>query len=332
MNCKYSVPIPHGKLMVISFVEFKVGRTPCRYDFVNIVNDQKYNFGKYCGWWNRQTVVVDGNYALITFRSDSRVEHKGFFFRFKTVFDECGVLVNNTLKSPGYPFNYPADLDCKYSVPIPHGRLIVISFVDFDVGPPSCRIDSAYIRLQDGRHCSKIKSSNATEIFCSSFGSITTLLRLSSSESSEFISQLRYLLDTVDLRNMSFYEENESQANKEQQPRALLRLEMPTTPMNKTSSSVVMTPSNSGNSQRAESKNVSPNLKKIIEKEDLHTPEKVLLMKQRSSRVIKDVHYVCERNRESFAMVLRNMCGFGNPEAKAIVNEIVEEVAVKRRV
>ena len=64
----------------------------------------------------------------------------------------------------------------------------------------------------------------------------------------------------------------------------------------------------------------------------MDTPEKVLLIKQRSTRVIKDVCYVCERNRESLAMVLRNICGFGNPEAKAIVNEIVEEVAVKRGV
>ena len=93
-----------------------------------------------------------------------------------------------------------------------------------------------------------------------------------------------------------------------------------------------MTPPNSGNSQRAENKNVSTNLKEISEKEDLDTPEKVLLMKLQSSRVIKDVHDVCDRNRESLAMVLSNMCAFGDPEAKAIVNEIVEEVAVKRGV
>ena len=192
------------------------------------------------------------------------------------------------------------------------------------------RIDGAHIRLQDGRHYSKKKSSNATEIVCSSFGLITTLLRRSSSESSEFISRLRDLLNIIDLSNISVDEENEREANK--RPRASRRLEMPTTPTNKTSSSVAMTPPNSGNSQRAENKNVSPNLKEISEKEDLDTPEKVLLMKQRSSRVIKDVHDVCDRNRESLAMVLSNMCAFGDPEARAIVNEIVEEVAVKRGV
>ena len=138
------------------------------------------------------------------------------------------------------------------------------------------------------------------------------------------------MLNIVDLSNISVDEGNEREANK--RPRASRRLEMPTTPTNKTSSSVAMTPPNSGNSQRAESKNVSPNLKEISEKEDLDTPEKVLLMKQRSSRVIKDVHDVCDRNRESLAMVLSNMCAFGDPEAKAIVNEIVEEVAVKRGV
>ena len=71
-------------------------------------------------------------------------------------------------------------------------------------------IDSAYVRLQDGHHYSNKKSSNATEIVCSSFGLITTLLCHSSSESSELISQLRDLLNTVDLSKMSVDKENKS--------------------------------------------------------------------------------------------------------------------------
>ena len=34
---------------------------------------------------------------------------------------------------------------------------------------------------------------------------------------------------------------------------------------------------------------------------------------RRSSCIIKDVHDVCERNRESLVMVLSNMCVFGDP-------------------
>ena len=40
---------------------------------------------------------------------------------------------------------------------------------------------------------------------------------------------------------------------------------------------------------------------------------------------------MCDKNRESLAMVLSNMCIFGDPEAKAMVNEIVE-VAVEKGV
>ena len=42
-------------------------------------------------------------------------------------------MVNDTLKSPGYPNDYPSYMDCMYSVPIPAGMTMKIHFVDFDV-------------------------------------------------------------------------------------------------------------------------------------------------------------------------------------------------------
>ena len=44
------------------------------------------------------------------------------------------------------------------------------------------------------------------------------------------------------------------------------------------------------------------------------------------------MHDVCKKRRESLAMVVSNMCAFGDREVKAIVNEIVEEMVVKRGV
>ena len=32
---------------------------------------------------------------------------------------ECGTVVNNTLKSPGYPEDYPNNVDCNFTVHIP---------------------------------------------------------------------------------------------------------------------------------------------------------------------------------------------------------------------
>ena len=43
----------------------------------------------------------------------------------------CGSVVNNTLKSPGYPNNYPPNMDCNYPIPIPSNLTMNISFIDF---------------------------------------------------------------------------------------------------------------------------------------------------------------------------------------------------------
>ena len=41
--------------------------------------------------------------------------------------------MNNSLSSPGYPNKYPSDMDCNYSVPIPPGMAVKLSFHEFDV-------------------------------------------------------------------------------------------------------------------------------------------------------------------------------------------------------
>jgi len=53
---------------------------------------------------------------------------------------ECGSVVDNTLKSPGYPYNYPPDTDCNYTIPIPRNQMMDISFFDFELeDQSSCR-------------------------------------------------------------------------------------------------------------------------------------------------------------------------------------------------
>jgi len=45
----------------------------------------------------------------------------------------CGAVVNNTLRSPGFPNVYPPDMDCVYSVSIPQGMALKITFGYFDL-------------------------------------------------------------------------------------------------------------------------------------------------------------------------------------------------------
>lgn len=69
-----------------------------------------------------------------------RVEKMAFKKAYFTL-TVCGSVVNNSLKSPGYPVTeYHSNMDCIYLVSIPHNMAMNISFKDFEIeaGLPDC--------------------------------------------------------------------------------------------------------------------------------------------------------------------------------------------------
>ncbi|KAL9959194.1 hypothetical protein ACROYT_G036289 [Oculina patagonica] len=132
MDCSYTVPIPDGTAMEINFHDFNLEEDElCRWDYLLISNDQGRIFGKYCSDWTGKVILVTGNYTVITFKTDAFGQETGFLLNFTVVSLECGSVVNNSLKSPGYPNNYPNNVECVYSVPIPQGTEMSIDFSDF---------------------------------------------------------------------------------------------------------------------------------------------------------------------------------------------------------
>ena len=52
----------------------------------------------------------------------------------------CGSVVNNTLKSPGFPGSYASLMYCNYTVPVPRNMTLKISFINFYLeDDPTCR-------------------------------------------------------------------------------------------------------------------------------------------------------------------------------------------------
>ncbi|XP_078384784.1 uncharacterized protein LOC144667259 [Oculina patagonica] len=157
MDCNYSVPIPQGMALKIDFHEFDVEyESKCRFDYLVITNDNNKAFGVICGQRGGAVVNVTGNYTLLTFHSDAEIENTGFLLSFTTFplpeAKECGSVVNNTLTSPGYPNNYPSNMDCNYSVPIPPGMAVKITFYEFDVEyDVSCKYDYLEITNEKGK-------------------------------------------------------------------------------------------------------------------------------------------------------------------------------------
>ena len=62
-----------------------------------------------------------------TLRSISAV----YFYSFALIHAGCGSEIGSTLRSPGYPNDYPNNTDCISSVPIPEGMVINITIMEF---------------------------------------------------------------------------------------------------------------------------------------------------------------------------------------------------------
>ena len=56
-----------------------------RFDHLVIFNEHSVKFGVYCGERTGHTVLVNGNYVVITFYSDEKVQLKGFLLVFAAV-------------------------------------------------------------------------------------------------------------------------------------------------------------------------------------------------------------------------------------------------------
>ena len=50
-----------------------------------------------------------------------------YFYSFNLIDAGCGPVIENTLRSLGYPNDYPSNTDCISSVPIPQGMVINIT-------------------------------------------------------------------------------------------------------------------------------------------------------------------------------------------------------------
>ena len=55
-----------------------------------------------------------------------------------------------SVRSPGYPSNYPNNLDCIWTITAPSGSTIMLEFVNLDIEPCSSSCNCDYVTVHDG--------------------------------------------------------------------------------------------------------------------------------------------------------------------------------------
>ncbi|XP_028390645.1 tolloid-like protein 1 [Dendronephthya gigantea] len=172
MNCAWTISSIYGNRILLQFSSFSLEYdSACDYDYLEIY-DGMYSWsrklGKYCGKYSPGQLISSGSKLHIIFHSDVSGRRQGFVLNFydtnataapflstpstTSIPVSCGrslLYTPGILKSPGYPYLYPNDIDCAWTISSTNGKHIRLQFLTFSLETNSgCGYD--YLEVYDG--------------------------------------------------------------------------------------------------------------------------------------------------------------------------------------
>uniref|UniRef100_T1IXR4 Uncharacterized protein n=1 Tax=Strigamia maritima TaxID=126957 RepID=T1IXR4_STRMM len=155
LNCKWTLEGPIGTNIILQFTEFV---TEATFDTVHVLTggrteETSVNMLTLSGQpenLSSKLFTSASNFMIIKFRTDSSIEKRGFRAIWKTEPPNCGGRLDatttpQTLTSPQYPDPYPGGLECLYTIRAPHGKIITLQLLDFDM-----EADQDFVLVRDG--------------------------------------------------------------------------------------------------------------------------------------------------------------------------------------
>ncbi|XP_072941839.1 cubilin-like [Epargyreus clarus] len=161
-SCTWILIAPEGMHIMLTWNRFDLENMPnCYSDFVELIEIETDNtnntLGKYCGTTLPPALTVVSNRLMIRFLSDNSISETGFSLSYTFLDEEshCGGLYVKTqgyIYSPGWPRQYEANKDCKWSISVPVGQQILLNITDFDLERPlrnKCDLGD-YLEIRNG--------------------------------------------------------------------------------------------------------------------------------------------------------------------------------------
>ncbi|XP_006894385.1 PREDICTED: cubilin-like [Elephantulus edwardii] len=178
-NCSWIIQAqPPFNHITLSFSHFELqGSRQCSRDFLEILDggDQDAPLrGRYCGTAMPHPVTSFSNALTLRFVSDSSGSASGFHASYAASSSACGGtfhMAEGTFNSPGYPENYPSNIECVWNLVSSPGNQLQLSFITFQLeDSEDCNKDFVEIREGNatghlvGRHCGNILPFNYSSV------------------------------------------------------------------------------------------------------------------------------------------------------------------------
>ncbi|GAA57575.1 tolloid-like protein 1 [Clonorchis sinensis] len=156
LNMTWHISQPEGCIIRVQFALFKIWQS---HDVVAIYDrqcSQNRLLGQWTGYRLPPPVLSTSNNLLVELISDGAYRSKGFSATYTSVTRVRGEIASRTcttliveptdsIASPNYPQDYPANLNCTWTISQPQGCVIRLKFEDF-------KLESGgdYVRVYDG--------------------------------------------------------------------------------------------------------------------------------------------------------------------------------------
>ncbi|KAG7267725.1 hypothetical protein CRUP_031615, partial [Coryphaenoides rupestris] len=133
LHCSWSIRAPRGLLVKLQVTDMAIpGELGlCKQDTLTVADSYR-TLGTYCGYTLPPVLVSAGDNMVVKFQSDSRLTDRGFSAKWHAVYPE-DIPESGVIKSPNWPMNYGPNGDCLWSVEVPEGKVITLTFSHFDV-------------------------------------------------------------------------------------------------------------------------------------------------------------------------------------------------------
>ncbi|XP_037366570.1 cubilin isoform X2 [Talpa occidentalis] len=156
VNCFWVIRTEEGKVLRITFTFFQLESVNnCPHEFLQIHDGDSsaaFQLGRFCGSSPPQELLSSDNALYFHLYSEHLRNNRGFTIRWETQQPECGGILTGTygsIKSPGYPGNYPPGRDCIWKVTTSPDLLITFTFGTLSLEHhDDCNKD--YLEIRDG--------------------------------------------------------------------------------------------------------------------------------------------------------------------------------------
>ncbi|XP_064190205.1 cubilin [Anguilla rostrata] len=157
-RCAWLLEAPEGHTITLTFTYFQVEpHQQCSWDSVTIMNGGSPGsplIGQYCGDTSPGTIQSGSNKLAVVFLADHSVSRGGFRATWSADSSGCGGVIHadsGTIKSPGYPQNFPPNSECTWRVIGHEGYHLEMSFSsDFQIPDSGGQCQGSFVKVWAG--------------------------------------------------------------------------------------------------------------------------------------------------------------------------------------